>query len=271
MASKQPVVVLPPTANLNLFPSPLHIRKKSRKAPRRATFYRRIIRKSPHQPLHEGVYGPLDDIITEISSDIWALPSKWNLESTLHRLVEPLEDFFEGHNPLKAASTCTVSTVVPLPVSRIPGCQPLTIRKNRSSRSTASESSATHSTMTFPRSSSGNEPAGSSKVRASLDVPPTPWPQVDVLLQPESEPTSSNNTICPAHTPAQQALEEVQHAGEPKLAKRRSSRARLFPNGLTRLLRSGSDAKAAELPTHVEDNSNGGDDNVELLKMEAAR
>ncbi|KAF2449347.1 hypothetical protein P171DRAFT_506920 [Karstenula rhodostoma CBS 690.94] len=266
MASKQSVAVLPPTANPNLFPSPLHIRKKARRASRRATFYRRIVRKSPHQPRNEACDGPLDDIITQISSDIWASPSEWNLEATLHGLAEPLEDFFNAYNPLKVASTCTISTVMPLPVSRIPSDQPLTIRKSRSSRSTASESSASHSSMAFSRSSSGNEPADSSKVRASFDAPPAPWPQVDA----ESEPTSSNNTICPAHTPAQQALEEVQHAGEPKLTKRRSSRARLFPNGFTRLLRSSSDAKATELPTHAEDCNDDGIDNAELLRTEAA-
>jgi hypothetical protein len=271
MASRQPVVILPPTTNPHLLPSPLHIRKKSRRLSRRATFYRRITRKSPHQPQHEGVYGPLDDIITEISSDIWASPSKWNLSSALHGLTEPLEAFVDGHNLLKAASTCTISTVTPLPVSRNPSNQPLTIRKNRSSRSTASESSATHSIMTFSRSSSGKKSSDSSKVRASIDAPPTLWPQVDLLLQPESEPTSSNNTICPAHSPAQQALEEVQHTGEPKLAKRRSSRARLFPNGFTRLLRSSSDAKGSELPIHAEDGNDDGGSDVEVLKTGAVK
>ncbi|KAL5374810.1 hypothetical protein DPSP01_011646 [Paraphaeosphaeria sporulosa] len=282
MASKQSVVVLPPVTNPNLFPSPLHIRKK----PRRATFYRRIIHKSLYKLQDEAVYGPLDDIITEITSDIWASPSEWNLDSTLRGLAEPLGKYFEGHNPLKAASTCTVSTVMPLPVStvmplsvstvmplpvsRIPSNQPLTIRKNRSSRSTASESSATYSIMAISRSSNGNEASDSSKVCANLTSPPTPWAQVDALSRPEPEPTSFNLTICPAQTPAQQALEEVQHAEEPKLAKRRSSRARLFPGGLTRLLRSSSDAKAAELPTCAEDCNSDGGNNSGLPSTDAS-
>ncbi|KAL5423095.1 hypothetical protein PMIN04_004161 [Paraphaeosphaeria minitans] len=124
--------------------------------------------------------------------------------------------------------------------------------------------------MAFSRSSSGNEPPGSNKVCANLISPPTPRPQVDALSQPESEPASSNTTTCSAHTPAQQALEEVQHAGKPKLAKRRSSRARLFPGGLTRLLRSSSDAKTAELPTCAEDCISDGDDNAERMSTEAS-
>lgn len=223
MASKQPVMILPPNTRTNLFPSPLHIRKKPRRASRKATFYRRIIRKSLHQPQpqHEGVYGPLDDIITEISSDIWASPSRWNIASTMHELALPLEDSFEKHNPLKAASTCTVSTVTMThPVSRIPSDQPLTIRKNRASRSTGSEQSATHSMMAISTSSNSNE-----------------------TLQPGPE--------------------EAQLCGDPKPTKRRSSRARLLPGGLARLLRAGSDAKAPELPTCAEDCNSDGEDQTE--------
>ncbi|KAJ4359675.1 uncharacterized protein N0V89_000231 [Didymosphaeria variabile] len=109
--------------------------------------------------------------------------------------------------------------------------------------------------MAFSRSSSGKESAESSKV--------------DTLSQPGSEPSSSNNTICSAHSPAQQALEEVQHAGEPKSAKRRSSRARLFSNGFTRLLRSSSDAKGNELATHTENSGDDGRDTTELPRTGA--
>lgn len=50
-----------------LYPSPLHIQKKSRKA----TFRRRIFHKSAHNyGGDEYVIGPLDDIIDEIKSDI---------------------------------------------------------------------------------------------------------------------------------------------------------------------------------------------------------
>jgi hypothetical protein len=62
----------------------------------------------------------------------------------------------------------------------------------------------------------------------------------------------------------------VQQAGEPKLAKHRSSRARLFPNGFTRLLRSSSDAKGSELPTHAEDGNDGGGNICEVLDTETA-
>ncbi|KAL6158870.1 hypothetical protein ACJQWK_04068 [Exserohilum turcicum] len=54
-------------AHAPLCPSPLHIQKK----PRKATFRQRIFRKSTHS--YDGdpyVFGPLDDIIDEIKSDI---------------------------------------------------------------------------------------------------------------------------------------------------------------------------------------------------------
>ena len=48
-------------------PPPLQIQKK----PRRATFRKRVFRKSIHnRPNDQYVYGPLDDIINEIRSDI---------------------------------------------------------------------------------------------------------------------------------------------------------------------------------------------------------
>lgn len=57
--------VLPP--HDHLCPSPLHIHKKQRKA----TFRRRIFRKSTHSDISDQyVFGPLDDIIDEIKSDI---------------------------------------------------------------------------------------------------------------------------------------------------------------------------------------------------------
>ena len=50
-----------------LCPSPLHIQKK----PRKASFRRRILRKSTHSYVGDQyVFGPLDDIIDEIKSDI---------------------------------------------------------------------------------------------------------------------------------------------------------------------------------------------------------
>lgn len=50
-----------------LCPSPLHIQKK----PRKASFRRRILRKSTHSCVSDQhVFGPLDDIIDEIKSDI---------------------------------------------------------------------------------------------------------------------------------------------------------------------------------------------------------
>ncbi|KAJ4295502.1 hypothetical protein N0V90_007515 [Kalmusia sp. IMI 367209] len=261
MATKQSVVVLSPSTHL--CPPPLHIRKKSR----RATFYRRVIRKSPHQPNYDCVYGPLDDIINQISGDIWASPSEWNPDSTSHELAKPLEGLLDWHNPLKAPSTCTISTVTPLPVSRIPSNQPLTIRKNRSSRSTASESSASCSMMDFSRSSKKSVSTDSSKVCSSLDEPPASWSRIDVPWQVEhSEPTSSNNTICTTHTPAQQALEDAHRVGDSSEAKRHSSRVRLISSSLSRLLRPSSEAKGSELAIQEENDDGDANELDEILK-----
>ncbi|KAF2642749.1 hypothetical protein P280DRAFT_516516 [Massarina eburnea CBS 473.64] len=145
MAACQPAAALSP--RFDLCPPPLHIRKKTR----RATFYRRILHKSSRSTCFDTfVYGPLDDIISEISGDIWRSPA-----------APGFEDW--SWNPLKAPSTCIVT---PLPVSRIPSDQPLIVRKNRSSRSTASGSSA-GKTMA---SSSGDshQPQSASAQKASI-------------------------------------------------------------------------------------------------------
>ena len=53
--------------HVDFCPPPLHIQKK----PRRATFRRRIFHKPTcHRPNEQRVYGPLDDIIDEIRSNI---------------------------------------------------------------------------------------------------------------------------------------------------------------------------------------------------------
>lgn len=265
MACTQPVVILP-SPPTNLLPSPLRIRKTARRASRRATVYRRILRKSPPQPSHEKVCGPLDDIITQISSAIWASPCEWDFRSTLHGLAKPLEDLLDEHRINKAAPTCTVNTVTLLPVSRTPSNHPLTIRKNRSSRSTASESSATHSLMALSRSSSGKGSIGSSKVCANLDTPSPPLSQADTLSQ--HEPASSSNTVCPAYSPAQQALEEVKQTGESGMAKRRSSLDQLFPDGFTGLLRSSSDPRTTNPSTSDEETGNGGYDSIQVPETE---
>lgn len=54
---------------LALFPAPLHVRKRTRKS----TFHRLTQRKPTHLSKCGGLDGPLDDIIDEITGNIWRL------------------------------------------------------------------------------------------------------------------------------------------------------------------------------------------------------
>lgn len=100
-----------------LYPPPLLIQKH----PRKATFRWRRTRKSASSQ-SSSVYtlGPLDDIIAEIKSDIWDSPPTCSFESA-------------WASSFGAPSSWTVT-----PISSTPRDKPLTIRKNRSSRSTGS-------------------------------------------------------------------------------------------------------------------------------------
>jgi len=170
-----------------LYPPPLHIQKKSRTS----IFRQQLYQKPSHT--HHGsrkVCGPLDDIIDEITSDIWCTPPQYSLDLS----------FLKWPNPLKASATWTVT---PLPVSRIPSNVPLTVRKQRNSRSTPSGS-------TF---SSTSQPSSSGKVvysnSSSLN---TSWPSLDLgLFQTssdyESEPT--NHSACKAQFTKQESLKSI--------------------------------------------------------------
>jgi hypothetical protein len=214
-----------------LCPPPLQLHKRAR----RTTFRRRILRKSTNsrnQPTH----GPLDDIIAEIKSDIRESPSS--------DPVPPI--FLSWTNPLKAASTWAVT---PLPVSRAPSDQPLTIRKNRNSRSSASGSS-----MGDPMHPSRNNSQEETLSGRTVGTPPLPgtipWPLFDDTCPHETTPSTnhSNATICTEHTTAQQSLEKAieRKEGQIESAKqRRPSRLRLFTNGFPRLRRTGTEETSA--------------------------
>ncbi|KAF2830683.1 hypothetical protein CC86DRAFT_343633 [Ophiobolus disseminans] len=197
-----------------LCPPPLEIQKR----PRRTTIRRRMLRKSTHSQI-QSVKGPLDDIIDEIRSDIWDLPSGYSANPS----------FINWANPLKAPSTWIVT---PLPVSRAPNDQPLTIRKNRNSRSSTSSSSM-GDPMPHSRNSSQDESADCS-VGGVL-------PSSDPALRPLNETAPSNHypstAIRTEHTTAQQTLEEIiesrPDAGRPQ----RTSSLRLFTNRFPRLRR----------------------------------
>lgn len=234
MASQQSVVVLSP--QVDLCPSPLHIRKKTC----RATFYRRIHRKSSYRPYCGSVCGPLDDIINEITGDIWGVPLECNPGLSLLERESTSEALLTWQHPLKAPSTCTVTA---LPVSRIPSDQPLTVRKNKNSRSTTSGSS-----LGYPMSSSRDSsrpkpaPAESTCVSSPANEPSTPWPLFDASSHADvSENNSSTSILCTDYTLVQQALGGIQQGDSPSQpGKRRSSRLRLFTNGFPRLRRAGT-------------------------------
>jgi hypothetical protein len=211
MASQQSVVVLSP--HVDLCPSPLHIRKKTR----RITFYRRITRSLNTSRLADGdACGPLDDIINEITGNIWNAPLKCTSEALLRECESVSKALLTWQHPLKAPPTCAVTA---LPVSRIPSDQPLTIRKNRNNRSSGSGSS-----MPLSRKSSRAQPVNS----AADEL--TAWPQLEGLRTdlPSSATTrrSSNES-----SGAQQTAQEAQSGGG------RRSRLRLFTNGLPGLRR----------------------------------
>jgi hypothetical protein len=209
-----------------LCPPPLQIQKK----PRRATFRRRILRKSTHrQPRDQYVHGPLDDIIDEIRSDIWAAPRGCSLDPALHG----------WENPLKVPLSWTVT---PLPVSRIPSDQPLTIRKNRNSRSSASGSSRSDPMMASRNNSQDEDAPG-----GAVHTPSTPdtasWPSFDVetLNKPTRFAEVTETSICAEHATTQQGqgngnrrIEAIVDA--PK--QQRPSRLRQLTSGFPRLRRS---------------------------------
>ena len=258
MTSSNSSIVQPHSGNL--LPSPLRIRKKPRRASRRATIFhrrmtvlgnksgygryltccharrklkKRIERSSPKTPQHvdRAGCGPLDDIISEITSDIWSAPPQSVTKG-------PLEDALGQQDSLKAPSTCTISTVMPLPVSRVPSNQPLKVRKHRSSRSTGSWSSATQSLMALSRISNSREATDENNGFKSLDeLQPNMLPQFGC---PEYVSYFRNRNFTDRH--AEYASDT--HGPEPK---RRLSRIRLLPIGITRLLRSVSESKRLEL------------------------
>ncbi|KAF1845143.1 uncharacterized protein K460DRAFT_337025 [Cucurbitaria berberidis CBS 394.84] len=214
-------------SHVALCPPPLLIQKK----PRRATFRRRILRKSTHsQNNSQYVFGPLDDIIDEIKGDIWGSP----LDHSSHSSINDWASF------LNVPSTWAVT---PLPVSRLPSDQPLTIRKNRNSLSSASDSS-TGDQMAFSRNNSQEEPMTGGAVGPPYTTSTTPWPLLDTVTSYEPIHSSSppESTVGSRHTTAQQALENVVHNANvrPEATRRRSSRLRLFTTGLSRLRRTGT-------------------------------
>jgi hypothetical protein len=244
MASQQQqsVVVLSP--QVGLCPSPLHIRKK----PRRTTFYRRITRKSTsHRSPGGSVCGPLDDIINEITGDIWGAPFECTSGASLRECKSASEALLTWQHPLKAPPTCTVT---PLPVSRIPSDQPLTIRKNRNSRSTGSGSSTGY-LMPSSRESSRAQPAPleTTPVSSPAEELRVPWPALETL-RTDLAGIATASFLCADYTGAQKALQGLRRsASSSQPGERRSSRLRLFTSNFPRLRRAGTGDTTASIST----------------------
>lgn len=226
-------------------PPPLHIQKK----PRRATFRRRVFRKSTHhRPNDQCVSGPLDDLIDEIKSDIWKSPSDYSTEASL---------------------LASKWAVTPLPVSRLPSDQPLTIRKNREGRSSTSGSSM-EDPLQFSYSSSYDDAFNGGPVGAPASTGTAPWLLFDAPMSYERPSNASDNPHLPSDRSAQRALEIVStNMGDHTVpTKRRPSVLRLF-TGLSRLRRtdtremSGSSGDTSDLASPIplevhEEDENGG-------------
>jgi hypothetical protein len=199
-----------------LCPPPLQLQKKIR----RTTIHKRTLRKST-QSQFQFAQGPLDDIIANINGDIRESP----IDHTTNFSI------FDWSNPLKAPSTWAVT---PLPVSRAPNDQPLTIRKNRNSRSSTSGSSR------------GDSMSASRKT--SHDT--TPWPALNATSSHESADVvkPSNTTPRTDHATAHSNLDsnaERVDSNAGSATQRRTSRLRLFTNGFPRLRRIGTGEASA--------------------------
>jgi len=203
-------------------PPPLHIQKK----PRKTTFRKRIFRKSSHHvSIDQYVHGPLDDIIDEISCDIWESPVGYDAVTSSLELAAPL-------------GVPLTWTVTPLPVSRLPNDQPLTVRKNRESRSSASGSSMGDPTHLPCR---GGQEDASDGGPVSLSAPTTTaaWPLLDVQASDELVDVTNalDATGLSRQTTSGSTNQIVEDQSLP--TRRRPSVLRMF-TGLSRLRRTGT-------------------------------
>jgi hypothetical protein len=220
--------VLPYPATL--CPPPLHLRKKAR----RTLFPRRILHKSIISR-NQYTHGPLDDIIAEIKSDI-------RETSPSCEPVYPV--FLDQTQPFKTPSTWAAT---PLPVSRAPKDQPLTIRKNRNSRSSASGSSV-GDPMSFSRNSSQDENGCTGGTSPPSGMIPWPLFLATDRYEPGTNANDSNAIVHDGHTTARRSLEEPAEHKEGQSApihRQRFSRLRLFTSGFPRLRRSGTGETSA--------------------------
>lgn len=205
-----------------LCPPPLSIQKK----PRRATFRQRILRRSvAHESSNQCLFGPLDDIIDVIKTDLWDSPPRYSFPSA-------------SFNWGQLSTSPSAWAVTPLPLSRNPSDRPLTIRKHRNCRSSASESS-----MGDPAVRSRN--ASHEEATNGGPVGAVPWPSLDSLTLCEfgsaPAPHLSNGMANSQRLTARSGSQDSGHEKVigTELKTRRPSRLRLLTNGFPRLRRMG--------------------------------
>lgn len=166
----------------HLFPAPLHIRKKSRRLSRLRLSQRKATCGQPYPP-----YGPLDDIIDEITHDI-----RHSLPFGVFDWATAFTDQFPW-------------LVTPLPLSRVPSQQPLAVRKTRTSNSySRSTSSATFSDImasSWSRDSNyegGRQTSGSRSSESafeSSDASATALPSMPLALRTRGRSTSPRDPL----------------------------------------------------------------------------
>ncbi|KAF2110682.1 hypothetical protein BDV96DRAFT_650790 [Lophiotrema nucula] len=113
----------------NLFPEPLRVRKRQQ----RSLFRPRAIRKASTRVNESDTSGGLDDLISEIAEGLFYYPP----QNAYPQLSQRPEHSSTPEEPF-------AWRVAPLPVSRVPSTEPLTVRKTRTS-----ESSAGHAPQTL--------------------------------------------------------------------------------------------------------------------------
>jgi hypothetical protein len=175
---------------LQLFPAPLQIRKKTR----RSTFGRLAKRRPTYGRSCGEVYGPLDDIIHEITDDIWHSPLDESLGQAL------------GWHAAFALH----------PIIRVPSDQPLNVRKTRKSRSNTSGSSISDIMGLFARKASLGESSGA---ELENDLPR--------LYSSSIESASGTRRISEVTLPGSGASSESEAFGCPTNNKRTSAQQQL--------------------------------------------
>ncbi|KAF2749653.1 hypothetical protein M011DRAFT_475007 [Sporormia fimetaria CBS 119925] len=222
------------TQHLTLFPPPLHISKKSRKS--RLRFSQRKAARCQVDPDQ----GPLDDIINDITGDIWQYFA------------------YDACLPSSSIENTNCEKADPLPLSRTPSAKPLSVRKTRSrngnNRSTWSGSTYndTMASSEF-RDSAREKCAGKYTPNDALPFPEPNFPAsgaapaCDPFTSPvEAERDALGTEYASAECQTTPALGDPTNSSKP--SKSQALRKRLFSlsSGMERLRLKNSDVNRKE-------------------------